>query len=130
ACPSYKNLKTPEYLEELKQWGIHILIKKAVDGTVIIGDSHEYANVGEEEKLGYNINQYINELIFKEAQRIADFDVIKIIETWVGYFALHNTNDALEHDIENKIFIRVAIGGKGMTCSSGYALANLKKIFG
>jgi len=109
-CSSYATIKTPPHLKALQELGIHILFKNAIDGSVIIGDSHEYAKVGEEEKLGYNINQYINDLILKEAQRIADFDMTRITEIWLGYYAFHNTKDALEHDIEDKIFIRVAVG--------------------
>lgn len=128
-CPSYETIHTPEHLKELQKWGIHILLKKAVDGTVIIGDSHEYAKQGEEEYLGYNINQYINELIMSEASRIADFEISKTVETWAGYFAFHNTKGEMEHSIEDKIFIRAAIGGKGMTCSAGYAEHNIREMF-
>ena len=129
-CPSYKSIKTPEHLQELMKWGIHILFKKANDGTVIVGDSHEYAKIGEEEKLGYSINQHINNLMLKEAQRIVNFDMTKTTETWAGYYAFHRTKEAFDHDIDDKIFIRVAVGGKGMTCSAGYAAQTIKKIFG
>jgi FAD dependent oxidoreductase TIGR03364 len=40
-CASFKSIKTPDHLVELKKWGIHILFKKAMDGSFIIGDSHE-----------------------------------------------------------------------------------------
>jgi FAD dependent oxidoreductase TIGR03364 len=128
-CPSYSSITTPDHLRELAKWGIHILFKKATDGTVIVGDSHEYARIGEEENLGYAINQQINELIRREASRIADIDLGQVKETWAGFYAVHNTKEVLEHDIENRIFIRVAIGGKGMTCAAGYAQANIEKIF-
>ncbi|MFM9839799.1 MAG: FAD-dependent oxidoreductase, partial [Cyclobacteriaceae bacterium] len=57
-CPSYKNIKTPDHLAELKKWGIHILFKKAVDGSIIIGDSHEYADVNHTDDLGFSQNEY------------------------------------------------------------------------
>jgi FAD dependent oxidoreductase TIGR03364 len=128
-CPSFPTLQTPEYLRELKRWGIHILFKKAADGSIIIGDSHEYAGVNDMDDLGFELNQHINQLIFKEAQKIVSFDVTAITRTWVGFYAQHPEKDIVEIDIENKIHIRTAIGGKGMTSSAGYAEKSIQKLF-
>ncbi|WAC14798.1 TIGR03364 family FAD-dependent oxidoreductase [Dyadobacter pollutisoli] len=128
-CAGFANMKTPDHLLELESYGIHILLKQAVDGTVIIGDSHEYAKIGEEENLGYELNQHINQLMLKEASRIADFDMTNLSETWAGYYGLHDKEEIFEHTIEDKIFITVGIGGKGMTCSAGYAQENIRKVF-
>jgi FAD dependent oxidoreductase TIGR03364 len=127
-CPSYKNIKTPDHLTELKKWGIHILFKKATDGSIIIGDSHEYADVNHTDDLGFSQSEYINQLMLKEAQRIVNFDVTKIASTWSGFYPQHNEKDIVEIDIEDKIHIRTAIGGKGMTTSAGYAEESIKKL--
>ena len=129
-CPSYEKLSTPEHYKELKKWGIHILFKKASDGSIIIGDSHEYANVNHTENLGFDINQHINELMLKEASRIVNFDVRKISHTWAGFYPQHPEKGIVEYDIEDKIHIRTAIGGKGMTSSAGYAEENISKLLG
>jgi FAD dependent oxidoreductase TIGR03364 len=128
-CPGFANMKTPDHLLELESYGIHILLKQAIDGTVIIGDSHEYAKIGEEENLGYQLNQHINDLMLKEASRIANFDMTDLSESWAGYYGLHDKEEIFEHTIEDKIFITVGIGGKGMTCSAGYAQESISKIF-
>ena len=39
---------------------VHILFKQAADGSVIIGDSHEYADVKDMDDLGYDIKEGIN----------------------------------------------------------------------
>jgi FAD dependent oxidoreductase TIGR03364 len=127
-CPSYKNIKTPDHLAELKKWGIHILFKKAVDGSIIIGDSHEYADVNHTDDLGFSQNEYINRLLLKEAQRIVNFDVSQIATAWSGFYPQHNEKEIVEIDIEDKIHIRTAIGGKGMTTSAGYAEESIKKL--
>lgn len=128
-CPGFANMKTPDHLLELESYGIHILLKQAIDGTVIIGDSHEYAKIEEEENLGYQLNQHINDLMLREVSRIADFDMTSLSESWAGYYGLHDKEEIFEHAIEDKIFITVGIGGKGMTCSAGYAQENISKIF-
>jgi FAD dependent oxidoreductase TIGR03364 len=128
-CPSFSSTPTPENLAELKKWGIHILFKKAADGSIIIGDSHEYADVAHTDDLGFTQNEYINQLMLKEAQRIVTFDVNQIATSWSGYYPQHNEKDIVEIDIENKIHIRTAIGGKGMTTSAGYAEESIRKLY-
>lgn len=128
-CPSFATLSLPEHLIELKKWGIHILFKKATDGSIIIGDSHEYADVPKLDDLGFATNHYINELMLQEAQRIVDFDVRQIASSWSGFYPQHKTKGIVEFDIEDNIHIRTAIGGKGMTSGAGYAEASIAKLF-
>lgn len=129
-CPSFETLTTPDHYKALKQWGIHILFKKAVDGSFIIGDSHQYADINHSENLGFDINQNINELMLEEALRIVDFDVRKISQTWVGFYPQHPEKEIVEYDIEDRIHIRTAIGGKGMTSGAGYAEQSIRNILG
>lgn len=128
-CPSFSKLTTPDHYTELKKWGIHILFKKATDGSIIIGDSHEYADVNHTDDLGFGINNYINELMIKEAQQIVKFDVSKIASSWAGFYPQHNSKHIVEYDIADRIHIRTAIGGKGMTSAAGYSEASIKSIY-
>ena len=128
-CPSYARIPVPEHLAELKKWGIHILFKKAIDGTVILGDSHEYAGVANVDDLGFHNNEYLNDLMLTEAERIANFPLRQLTQTWAGYYPQHEA-DIFEYDIEDTLHIRTAIGGKGMTASCGYAEANIEALFG
>lgn len=120
ACPSFNATPTPEHLKELKAQGIHILFKQALDGSLILGDSHSYAAIGEVENLGFQSEAHINELMFREAERIVQFPVRNLIECWSGYYPQH-ADGIFEHDVDDLIHIRTAIGGKGMTASGGYA---------
>ncbi len=127
-CPSFASLNTPDHYTELKKWGIHVLFKQATDGSIIIGDSHEYAPAATWESLGYDIQQHINDLILQEAQRIVTFEVNKIAKSWAGYYSQH-PQEIFTHSIDGKIFIFTGIGGKGMTSSAGFAEENIATIF-
>lgn len=129
-CPAFRNLKTPVHLQKLKAHGIHILFKKSLDGSVIVGDSHAYAPASRMEELGFDTDQLINDLMWQEAARIADTRSWKIASTWAGYYSQHPEKDLVEIDLEDKVFIRTAIGGKGMTSSAGYAQKSIQQIFG
>ena len=128
-CPSYDCLNAGEIDPELTKWGIHILFKQGADGTIIIGDSHEYADAAEQEKLGYEINSCINELILQEARRIFHLPTWEIARSWNGYYAQSKTQDLFQKEVEPNIHIITAIGGKGMTASAGLAETTIQKIY-
>ncbi len=128
-CPSFHQVVVPEHYHELRKQGIHILFKQAVDGSIIIGDSHEYASGSQLDELGFSIHATINDLMLNEANRILPVDHTMIASSWAGFYAQHE-NEILELDISDRIHVRTGIGGKGMTASAGYAEASIAKIFG
>ncbi|HEV7349040.1 TIGR03364 family FAD-dependent oxidoreductase [Telluribacter sp.] len=128
-CPSFARLTTPSHYQELKKWGIHLLFKQATDGSVIIGDSHEYAPADRVDELGFDVKEYINELILREAERIVTFPVRGMARSWAGYYAQH-PDDILELEPAPGLHIITGIGGKGMTSSLGYAEERVQEWFG
>ncbi|MEA5460930.1 TIGR03364 family FAD-dependent oxidoreductase [Arcicella sp. LKC2W] len=129
SCNSYPFLQTPEWQKPYNTWGIHILFKQAINGSIIIGDSHEYAGVDENAKLPIGIDMEINELILKEAKRMLNLPNWKIQNFWAGYYAQAEDGGVFEHQINNKIFISTGIGGKGMTTGAGYSRKRIDEIF-
>jgi len=128
-CPSFHQIKVPEHYKELREQGIHILFKQAIDGSIIVGDSHEYAQGNQLDELGFAINSKINDLMLNEANRIITMDQSMIASSWAGFYAQHD-NDILEVDVSERIHVRTGIGGKGMTASAGYAEQSIEAICG
>lgn len=128
-CPSYTALKAGVIEERFKNWGIHILFKQATDGSIIIGDSHEYADAGEQDKLGFAVNQEINTIIIEEAKRIFDLPSWQMASYWNGYYAQSKSHDVFKKEVADNIHVITAIGGKGMTGSAGLAEETIKELF-
>jgi FAD dependent oxidoreductase TIGR03364 len=128
-CPSYNTLKAGIMEDRFKKWGIHILFKQAIDGSIIIGDSHEYASAGEQDKLGFAINQEINAIIIEEAKRIFDLPSYQIATAWNGYYAQSKKHDLFKQEVATNIHLITAIGGKGMTASAGLAEETINNTF-
>ncbi|QMW04100.1 TIGR03364 family FAD-dependent oxidoreductase [Spirosoma foliorum] len=128
-CPSYATLSNqlPEHLVELKKWGIHILFKQAVDGSIIVGDSHEYAEATQAEDLGYHTQDFINNLMITEAQRIVTFP-LTIRKTWAGFYS-QTPDEIFEYDVDKTIRIVTGIGGKGMSSGAGYAEQSIASLW-
>ncbi|MEM9143937.1 MAG: TIGR03364 family FAD-dependent oxidoreductase [Bacteroidota bacterium] len=129
-CPSYGDIKSRENPDTPeKKWGVHILFKQAIDGSVILGDSHEYADVGHEEDLGFDLNMDIDRFILAESQKIIELPSKKIQHRWFGRYSQCKNSDIYERTIDEDIHIVTGIGGKGMTGSAGYAKQSVNTIF-
>jgi FAD dependent oxidoreductase TIGR03364 len=128
-CPSFAAIATPERYREYRDWGIHLLFKKASDGSIIIGDSHEYAPAERFDDLGFGSSEHINRLMLQEAARIVQFD-LDIVASWCGFYPQHNEKHIFEQDIDGCIHIRTGIGGKGMTAGAGYAGESIRRLWG
>jgi FAD dependent oxidoreductase TIGR03364 len=129
-CPSFETLKAAEIAPLFKKWGIHILFKQATDGGIIIGDSHEYADAREQDALGFDIKQEINDLMIEEAKRIFDLPTWQLASSWNGYYAQGKINDVFKKEMTQHIHVVTAIGGKGITASAGLAEETIREIFG
>ncbi|AUC85736.1 TIGR03364 family FAD-dependent oxidoreductase [Polaribacter sp. ALD11] len=128
-CASWKTIKAKENSDSFeKKYGVHILFKQASDGSVILGDSHEYAAAKNIENLGFDLNMEIDNFMIDEAKKIIDLPTYEIQQRWAGYYSQCKNSDIFEHKIGNNIHIVTGIGGKGMTGSAGYSIESLQKI--
>lgn len=128
-CPSYRAIKIKEDKHSFeKKFGIHILFKQALDGSVIIGDSHEYASAANVDTLGFDLNMDIDNFIIEEAKKIINLPNYEIENRWLGFYSQCEHTDLFEVNITKNIHVVTGIGGKGMTGSAGYALENITKI--
>ena len=129
-CPSFKAIKAKENPDALeKKWGVHILFKQAADGSVILGDSHHYADAQNIDDLGFDLDMDIDNFMIQEAKKIIDLPNYEIQNRWYGMYSQCKTKDIFEHTIDDNIHIITGIGGKGMTGSAGFSKENITKIF-
>ncbi|MEZ4827519.1 MAG: TIGR03364 family FAD-dependent oxidoreductase [Bacteroidia bacterium] len=129
-CPSWKVVKAREDAGSFwKKWGIHILFKQEVDGSIILGDSHEYADISERDSLDIDIKEEISRYFIEEAGKIFDLDNWQIQTQWMGVYSQGKTHDIYQKTLDNKVHIVTGIGGKGMTASPGFSDYHIQKIF-
>ncbi|WP_318312261.1 TIGR03364 family FAD-dependent oxidoreductase [Flagellimonas crocea] len=129
-CPSFAGIKANEPKESLqKKWGVHILFKQAMDGSVILGDSHQYADAGKIEDLGYDLDMDIDNFMIEEAKKIIDLPTYQIQNRWYGMYSQCKNSDIFQKTIDNNIHVVTGIGGKGMTGSAGFSKKNIATIF-
>lgn len=121
STPSYRYLLEEPVDEDIHSYGIHLLFKQTADGSVIIGNSHEYsvfqdANVTEE-----YTNSHINETILQYGQQMITLPSWHIQTMWNGYYLIHPHSEIYTETIDDKIHIVTGIAGKGMSTGPGFA---------
>ena len=126
-CAAHQQLDAAEVPRDCVDYGIHILFKQRLDGSIIIGDSHEYAPIADQDDLSIFYNDSsINDIILREAQKIATLEDWSVARTWNGFYTQHPDKEIFVEHIGERIHIVTGIGGKGMTTSAGFALQNLQ----
>lgn len=129
-CPSFAQIKAREDVDSpQRKWGVHILFKQAIDGSVILGDSHQYAAAERVEELGYDLDMQIDHFMVEEAKKIIQLPSYEIRNRWYGMYAQCRTADLYHNTLDGCIHIITGIGGKGMTGSAGFAKDSTAKIF-
>lgn len=128
ACPSFAQLLAEDMDPELRQWGIHILFKQAVDGSLILGDTHEYADLAAADDLDFNNADHLNQLLLHQARRIIGLPDWRIQRTWNGYYTQSKSAEIFQHSPDPRIHIVTGIGGKGMTSAGGFAQHHIAQL--
>ena len=130
SCPSYPLLQGQPVDQRIRDYGIHLLFKQASDGSIIIGDSHEYrsfedANTGEE-----STNCLINETVLSYGQRTITLPTWDMQKLWNGYYLIHPIHQVYTETIEDRIHIVTGIAGKGMSTGPGFSRQHIEDVLG
>ena len=128
SVPSYRLLAEQPVNEHIRNYGIHLLFKQASDGSVIIGDSHEYsafqdASLGEE-----STSCHINETILEYGRRMITLPTWDIQKLWNGYYLIHPEHQVYTETIDGMIYIVTGIAGKGMSTGPGFSRKHIDSI--
>lgn len=129
-CPSWTSIKAAENPDSFwKKWGIHILFRQNPDGSITLGDSHQYTNAAQADELGYDLSDRINNYMQEAAKAIFDLPDYRIAASWAGYYSQCKNQAIYQYTIDNCIHIVTGIGGKGMTASPAFAEAHIQQLY-
>jgi len=127
-CETYKVAVSEGDSQEFgNKYGIHILLKQADDGSVILGDSHVYADTTCQ--LPFDRREDIDVFMLEEAKKIYDLPNYQINRRWLGRYAQCKRGDIFTKTIDDRIHLVAGIGGKGMTAGPGFAQQHIQRIF-
>ncbi|PWK22909.1 FAD dependent oxidoreductase TIGR03364 [Maribacter polysiphoniae] len=129
-CPSYTGFNSRGDFDSTdNKWGVQIIFKQAMDGSVILGESQQSVDVSKINTLGTDLNMDVDDFILQEAKNIIDLPTYEIQRRWYGLYSHCKTDDVYQATIDDNIHVVTGIGRKGLTGSAGFAKANIYHIF-
>ena len=118
-CPSTGPLqqRLEQELPQHRQWGVHVIAAQHFDGSLVLGDSHEYAP-----DFPPDCYPEVEDLILGALQDFACIPDLHIAARWQGIYlksTLGQTQVVLHP--QERVTMVTAMGGLGMTLSWGLA---------
>ncbi len=129
SCPSFSKIETSAEQKLLQSKGIHILFKQADDGSIILGDSHEYKPVHQQADFGFDISTEINDMMLNEAKKILQLDHWNIEKSWAGFYLQGTETQVFTKTIDDVLHVVNGISGKGMTTSPGFTEHYIEQLY-
>jgi FAD dependent oxidoreductase TIGR03364 len=118
-CPSTARLlgRLEAELPRHRQWGVHVIAAQHMDGSVVLGDSHEYAADFDPEN-----RSDVDGLILEALQHFVLVPDLRIAARWQGVY-LKSTAGQTQVVLQPRrgVTMVTAMGGLGMTLSWGLA---------
>ncbi|MBA3416684.1 MAG: FAD-dependent oxidoreductase [Chloroflexia bacterium] len=117
-APSWADLDAAPMPDDLQAWGIHVLVKQEVDGSITIGDSHGLVDLDEPDPAP---DPAIDAAILREARSLVRLPDWSVAERWTGAYLAHPILEGIVEEVEDNVTVVAVLGGKGMTCGPGLA---------
>jgi len=130
SCPSFPLLQGQPVDQRIRDYGIHLLFKQASDGSIIIGDSHEYRSFEDANTGAESTNCLINETVLSYGQRMITLPTWDMQKLWNGYYLIHPVHQVYTETIEDRIHIVTGIAGKGMSTGPGFSRQHIEDVLG
>jgi D-hydroxyproline dehydrogenase subunit beta len=111
--------ETPEY----DRWAIHALVSQTVDGSLTLGDSHEYGLLVDP----FN-KEEIDKLILSYTSQFLRVPALQIAQRWQGVYSKHPEKPLLVMQPEPGVRVVTAPSGSGMTLSFGVAERSMREL--
>lgn len=112
-------------MPEYERWAIHCLVAQTADGSITLGDSHEYG-------LAVDIfdKATIDDLILRYMRRFLKLPDWTLAERWHGVYAKHPEKPYVSFSPAPNVTVITAPGGSGMTLSFGLAELTVRELNG
>lgn len=128
-CPSYDSVIAEQDKAEYGLAnGVHILFKMGRDRRVILGDSHHYFSVKDQDPIDFDQDERLDKFMVDEAKDLVHLPDYSIGQRWQGFYSQMADTDIFVPQVSPNVHIVTGIGGKGMTGSLGFAKTHFNRI--
>lgn len=105
--------------------GVHLIVAQGADGSLIVGDSHHYADVADA-----FASSAVDELILGELHALFDMKPLQVRERWLGYYPVADVKPLLTADLGPRVRLVSVTSGTGMSTAFAIGEETVAQLFG
>jgi FAD dependent oxidoreductase TIGR03364 len=105
--------------------GVHLIVAQAADGSLVVGDSHHYADHAEP-----FASEAVDALILAELGALLELARVEIIERWNGYYPVADVTPVLNEEIATRVRLVTVTSGTGMSTAFAIGEETIATLFG
>ena len=108
-----------------REHGIHLIVVQSDDGSLVVGDTHEYGDT-----LDPFISAEINALVLEELDTVLDLGARRVSESWIGTYASAGDRWRFTDAPDNATRVVVVTAGCGASTAFGIGEETIIDLFG
>ncbi|MCR9071306.1 MAG: TIGR03364 family FAD-dependent oxidoreductase [Alphaproteobacteria bacterium] len=105
--------------------GVHLIVVQSADGSLVVGDTHEYG-----ETLDPFISETLNDLVLHELDAVLDLGTRRVSETWIGTYASADDRWRFTDAPDGATRVVMVTAGCGASTAFGIAEETIDDLFG
>lgn len=105
--------------------GVHLIVVRSADGSLVVGDSHHYATTPDP-----FAPKSVDELILDEFRHVMQADAPRVVERWNGTYASASDRLALTDRPSDSVRIVIITSGTGASTSFAIAEETIADLYG
>lgn len=108
-----------------RQHGIHLIVVQSADGSLVVGDTHEYG-----ETLDPFVSDALNALVLDELDTVLNLGARRVSETWIGTYASATGRWRFTDAPDDATRVVVVTAGCGASTAFGIGEETINGLFG
>jgi FAD dependent oxidoreductase TIGR03364 len=104
--------------------GVHLIVAQARDGTLVVGDSHHYA-----ENADPFTSSKVERLILDEMRGVFGIEPPEVLERWAGYYPVADVRPVLDESLAPRVRLVSVTSGTGMSTAFAIGEETVAQLF-
>lgn len=105
--------------------GVHLIVAQGADGSLVVGDSHHYADHAEP-----FASEAVDALILDELRTFVELARVEVVERWNGYYPVADVAPLLSEEIAERVRLVTVTSGTGMSTAFAIGEETVAALFG
>jgi FAD dependent oxidoreductase TIGR03364 len=124
AAPALRARLQVECARQLEH-GVHLIVAQGGDGTLVVGDSHHYADHADP-----FASAAVDHLVLEELGRLLTVPTPRVLERWNGYYPVADVAPVVNEELAPRVRLVTVTSGTGMSTAFAIGEETVDQLFG